>query len=209
MAYNFNGSNQHLSTASAPSNGYPMTLALWSITTTVVTGTGQRMFSVSASNGHRNQLARDSANIQCNSVGSSGAGTAFANSQISANTWFHQAGTFASATDRKLYFNGAEVATNTTNPGSQNTFDRVLIGAAGSPVGLYYDGTIAEAGVWNVALTADEIASLAKGMTCDKVRPQSLVFYAPLVRDLIDVKGGLTITNNNTATVAAHPRVYA
>jgi hypothetical protein len=49
----------------------------------------------------------------------------------------------------------------------------------------------------------------ADGMTCDKIRPQSLVFYAPLVRDLIDVKGGLTITNNNTATVANHPRVYA
>ena len=70
-------------------------------------------------------------------------------------------------------------------------------------------GRIAEVGIWNAALTAAEVASLADGMTCDKVRPQSLVFYAPLVRDLIDVKGGLTITNNNTATVAAHPRVYA
>lgn len=72
-----------------------------------------------------------------------------------------------------------------------------------------FDGDIAEVGVWNVALTAAEIASLADGMTCDKVRPQSLVFYAPLVRDLQDVRGGLTITNTNTATVANHPRVYA
>lgn len=71
------------------------------------------------------------------------------------------------------------------------------------------DGLIAEVGIWNAALTAAEIASLAKGMTCDKVRPQSLVFYAPLVRDLIDQKGGLPITNNNGATVANHPRVYA
>ncbi len=70
-------------------------------------------------------------------------------------------------------------------------------------------GQIAEVGIWNVALTDAEIASLADGMTCDKVRPQSLVFYAPLVRDLQDVRGGLTITNNNTATVANHPRVYA
>jgi hypothetical protein len=70
-------------------------------------------------------------------------------------------------------------------------------------------GQIAEVGIWNVALTAAEIASLADGMTCDKVRPQSLVFYAPLVRDLQDVRGGLTITNNNTATVANHPRIYA
>ena len=73
----------------------------------------------------------------------------------------------------------------------------------------YMNGQIAEVGIWNAALTAAEVASLAKGMTCDKVRPQNLVFYAPLVRNLVDVKGGLTITNNNTATVAAHPRVYA
>jgi hypothetical protein len=70
-------------------------------------------------------------------------------------------------------------------------------------------GQIAEVGIWNAALTAAEVASLAKGMTCDKVRPQNLVFYAPLVRDLNDQKGGLTITNNNGATVAAHTRVYA
>jgi len=71
------------------------------------------------------------------------------------------------------------------------------------------DGLIAEVGIWNVALSATELSSLAKGMTCDKIRPQSLVFYAPLVRDLIDQKGGLTIANNNGATDAAHPRVYA
>ena len=85
-----------------------------------------------------------------------------------------------------------------------------MVGArTNTSVGLYFEGLIAECGIWNVALTADEIASLADGMTCDKVRPQSLVFYAPLVRDLVDVRGGLTITNNNTATVADHPRVYA
>jgi hypothetical protein len=78
-----------------------------------------------------------------------------------------------------------------------------------SSIGLFAIGLIAEVGIWNAALTAAEIASLAKGMTCDKVRPQNLVFYAPLVRDLIDQKGGLTITNNNAATVANHPRVYA
>ena len=67
---------------------------------------------------------------------------------------------------------------------------------------------MAEVGIWNVALNAAEIASLARGMTCDKVRPRNLVFYAPLVRDLIDAKGGLAIANNNGATVANHPRIY-
>jgi len=73
---------------------------------------------------------------------------------------------------------------------------------------LSFNGTIAEVGIWNSALTQPEIASLAKGMTPDKIRPQSLVFYAALVRDLIDQKGGLTITNQNGATVANHPRIY-
>lgn len=87
----------------------------------------------------------------------------------------------------------------------------MFIGAqfAGGNIQGYTNGLIAEVGIWNAALTAAEIASLAKGMTCDKIRPQSLVFYAPLVRDLIDAKGGRTITNNNGATVANHPRVYA
>jgi len=209
MAYDFTAaSSQHLSTAAAPANGHPMTLAVWSITNTTAP-IANRLFAVSASNGDRHQLARNGNQIQCNSIGTSGAGTASANGKIVANTWFHLCGTFISSTSRKLFFNGAEEATNATNCGSQATFDRVLMGAAGSPLSLYYQGTLAECGVWNVELTQPEIASLAKGMTCDKVRPQSLVFYAPLVRDLVDAKGGLTITNNNTATVANHPRVYA
>jgi hypothetical protein len=86
----------------------------------------------------------------------------------------------------------------------------LFVGTRPAPtLGGFFTGDIAEVGIWNVALTAAEIAPLAKGMTCDKIRPQNLVFYAPLVRDLIDQKGGLTITNNNGATVATHPRVYA
>lgn len=88
--------------------------------------------------------------------------------------------------------------------------DRLGVGAlVRGNVLTFYNGQAAEVGIWNAALTDAEIASLAAGMTCDKVRPQSLVFYAPLVRDLSDHKGGLTITNNNGATVANHPRVYA
>jgi hypothetical protein len=72
----------------------------------------------------------------------------------------------------------------------------------------FFTGLVSNVGVWNVALTAEEVASLSKGMTCDKVRPQSLGFYAPLERDLIDVRGGRAITNQNGATVANHPRIY-
>ena len=125
-----------------------------------------------------------------------------------ANTWNHAAGVYTSATSRTAYLNGGGSTTNTTNIAISN-FAQIGIGARDALAwGGFYNGDIAEVGIWNAALTADEIASLARGMTCDKVRPQSLVFYAPLVRDLNDQKGGLTITNNNGATVANHPRIY-
>jgi hypothetical protein len=56
-------------------------------------------------------------------------------------------------------------------------------------------------------LNSAEITALARGFTADQIRPQSLSFYAPLVRDLQDVRGGLAITNNNGATAATHPRI--
>ena len=131
---------------------------------------------------------------------------------VSTATWSHGAAVFTSNTERSVFLNGGNNATNTTNNAPTNAnITRIGIGAQffNNTTASRTDGKLAEVGIWNAALTADEVASLADGMTCDKVRPQSLVFYAPLVRNLQDVKGGLTITNNNAATVAAHPRVYA
>ena len=127
-----------------------------------------------------------------------------------ANTWSHACGVATSSILRTVYLNGGSSGTNTVSS-IPSTPDRLTIGSRlniGIP-GVFLDGSVAEVGIWNAALTADEIASLAQGMTCDKIRPQNLVYYAPLVRELIDQKGGLTITNNNGATVANHPRIYA
>jgi hypothetical protein len=126
--------------------------------------------------------------------------------------WAHVAAVVTPSSRQEIFVNAASGAVKTSS-----VLASIHSGTAPLQIGQQFsndvdnsfDGLIAEVGIWNVALTAAEIASLAKGMTCDKVRPQSLVFYAPLVRDLIDAKGGLTITNNNTATVANHPRVYA
>ena len=89
------------------------------------------------------------------------------------------------------------------------TLNRVTLGALGrTGVEAYYTGNMAEACIWNAALTTAEIASLAKGMTPDQIRLQNLVFHAPLVRDLQDVKNGLAMTNNNAVPVSDHPRIY-
>lgn len=70
-------------------------------------------------------------------------------------------------------------------------------------------GNVSEIAIWtNTALNANEVSALSIGFSADQIRPQSLQFYAPLVNNLQDVRGGQAITNNNGATVATHPRVY-
>jgi hypothetical protein len=208
MAYAFNGTNQYLRTASCPVSAVPLTIAC----NTRGNATGALYPYIVVSDGANqsrvNVVANDNGTFGANQIDSGGGLTSIIGGTYSANTWIHLCGVFTSASSRSLYVNGSLIGTNDVGIGSSNSYTRITIG--GNHVQTFFtNGNIAEVGIWNAALTADEIASLAKGMTCDKVRPQSLVFYAPLVRELQDVRGGLTITNNNTATVANHPRVYA
>jgi hypothetical protein len=211
MAYSFNGSNQYLS-ASAPISGTtkPFTLASWFNSTT--TAANQYLVTLCPANGNawgisaHGAVAGDPVIALHTSVLEAKTTTGY-----SANTWTHACGVFSAAASRTAYVNAGSSNTTTGGESRVTAATNIIIGSIrfNGAFSQYLNGLIAEVGIWNAALTADEIKSLSAGMTCDKVRPQSLVFYAPLVRDLIDYKGGLTITNNNTATVANHPRVYA
>jgi hypothetical protein len=212
MAYQLtSSSSQYLSTASAPLSGTPLTIAAYIKPASV--STSQAYVAVQ----RVNQVDRHA--IQTNPTGQAiavsrqtgfaGFQAASSNNALSVGTWASVVGVFASNSSRQIFVDGTSLATNTDTSAPTN-LDSVLIGTRYNPsIGLYADADIAEVGIWNAALTAEEIASLADGMTCDKVRPQSLVFYAPLVRNLTEIRGGLAVTNNNGATVANHPRVYA
>jgi hypothetical protein len=206
MAYIFNVANQYLSTALAPVTAAPLTIALWNNNISV----GSTLISLCTINGtHRFQITNPSGGL-VNAITSDGTTTATASAGGRVNSVFNHIGAVFSANNNRIaYVNGTAGAANTTsvNPTTINTL--LICAVYNTTLQNYHAGLIAEVGIWNAALTAAEFASLAKGMTCDKIRPQSLVFYAPLVRNLIDQKGGLTITNNNNATVANHPRVYA
>jgi hypothetical protein len=218
MAYSFTAaSNQYLSvpdTASLDITG-AITLAAWvkssgsygtrGIVSKFETGTNNRSYAlfINATGNIVSGFAPNGSGVNARSdTGSTILGT----------NWRHVAVTFVPSSSVTLYVDGAaESATNNGSSMPSSLFSgsaNLWIGAVAT-TSLLWDGLIAEASVYNANLTAAEIASLAKGMTPDKIRPQSLVFYAPLVRDLIDQKGGLTITNNNGATVANHPKVYA
>jgi hypothetical protein len=211
MAYNFNGTNQFLSLPSAVVNDVPLTMACWFNAANITSEVPLICVNNSASTSRitligRGDIAGDPIRFQIN-----GQANADTTSGFTANTWMHACGVASSSILRTVYLNGGSSRTNTSSQ-ALTGLNQASIGTqrlSGFPNGTgFMPGLIAEVGIWNAALTAAEATSLAKGMTCDKIRPQSLVFYAPLVRDLIDQKGGLTITNNNGATVANHPRIY-
>lgn len=210
MAYSLVGaSTQRLSAPFVPSQPVPMTMACWFNTS----GPGTLISVGAASGSIRNQmtaLLNPSRVIRLSAQGATTIGLADTTATYTSAEWNHAAGVFLSSTSRTPYLNGTAGPTNTTSIGAQTGMNDLQLGTRYAPgFGLYLTGTIAEAGVWSVELSAAEIASLAKGLSPRLVRPQSLVFYAPLIRDLVDVRGGLAITNNNGATVANHPRVYA
>ena len=216
MAYSFTAANsQSLATASTPVSTTPCTLACWYRTTSTTNATA--LVVLQDANGQSriqigtNGIASPKRAIQAIALDSNGVIATVGQNETSysANTWYHGAAVFASTSDVYAYFNGSAGIRVGAGSVVVSGIDQILIGARfTTSLGSYHDGQIADVGVWNAALTAAEIASLAKGMTCDKVRPQNLVYYAPLVRDLIDQKGGLAIANNNGATVANHPRIY-
>jgi hypothetical protein len=209
MAYNFvAASNQYLVTSSTPVTGTPLTMACWAVkdtggATRTLLGLGN-----SANATIRFNLASSDAALVVAVATDPTLGGTSQTGTAATGTSFHAAGVFSSSVSRTAYANGVAGTPNSNNV-TPTGIDRIGIGArVRSGIDLYHDGLIAEVGIWDVALTAAEIASLAAGVTCDKVRPQSLRFYAPLIRDLQDVRDGLTITNTNSATVADHPRVY-
>ena len=65
--------------------------------------------------------------------------------------------------------------------------------------------------MWDVALTDDEVATLAKGVCPLFVRPGNLLAYWPLIGNNspeIDCVGRFEMTLTNSPGTSAHPRVY-
>lgn len=94
-----------------------------------------------------------------------------------------------------------EATTNTTIGTGQNSM------TVGGVSGYRWNGIIAEAAIYNRVITPAEALIHAAGYSCRNF-PRGLIFYAPLIREVHDIVGGLTGTITGT-TVSDHPRIYA
>ncbi len=124
---------------------------------------------------------------------------------------------YGSSTGHRLYIDGTEDANSPGDPSAlgsvENTATDLYVGAgtsgfATSSNGGTMDGDMAEVAFWSAVLTAAEFAALGAGVSAAKIRPNSLIFYAPLIREKGDLVGGIAPTVNSTPDVVAHPRVF-
>jgi len=210
MAYLLtSASSQYLSAASAPLTVEPITMALWFRPASLIDG--QCLLTLGSSAGvARYQISANAASNQVLVIKTADGGTQ-SNSTNTASfavgQWMHIAGVFSSTTNRIGYINGVAGTANTTSVGTA-TPDRIVIGARlTGGFSQYTNGDIAEVGVWNQALTADEIDGLAKGFRPRMVRPAALRFELRMIRDLQELSKRLAMTNTNGATVSNHPRI--
>lgn len=210
MAYNFiASSSQCLSTSSIPVTTPPFTISTWFRRGSIAGNPSVVGFFQNASNGTAQLLTlRSDTKLAAGSYNSATYDQSLSAATTTLNVWTHGAGVWASTSSRTVYVNGTAGTTNTTNISVAN-LNSIGIGATIRPtLSDQYNGDIADVGIWNISLTADEIISLSRGVSCLLIRPQNLIFFAPLIRSLQDVTRGLTITNRNSATVSNHPRIY-
>ena len=109
----------------------------------------------------------------------------------------------------EIFVEGVSAATGSDVFGAITNDDLLLIGAAvngSSSKTSFFDGDIADCAIWSVQLTDDEVVAYDKGVSPAQIRPDSLIFYAPLWGTTLenDISGNAKVgTLNNTPAVAA------
>ena len=215
MARDFiRGSSQYLiRTSFTPLSAYPYSISLWfqSDDTTV----NQALFSLNSGADTEQIILR----AQGASVGdplifrtTTGGVDADASTStgFSGGVWNHAFALGTNSTSRTVYLNNAGSATSTASSAFPTGLSQANVGSNPTP-SLYMDGRLAEIGIWNVALDADELAALAAAVSPMKIRPASLVAYWPLIGRYspeIELKGGADLTLTNSPGNGDHCRIF-
>lgn len=208
-------SSEYMFASSGLVSDEPLTMACWFNTDT--TSLGQVLMSAGNNGADGAWFLRASGDVANDPVAAhknSDAGvssSAVSSTGYTANTWHHAAAVFTSNTSRAAFIDGGSKGTNATSVGDPSP-DFLSIGAIRRDTASnFVSGMIAEAAVWSIALSDAEVALLASGCSPLFVRPESLIFYLPLISlggggTQADWIGGLTMTETNTPASATHPQ---
>lgn len=217
MAYTFNGSSQYLTHAlSTTITAYPFSLFVRAKSTNLTT---QQVGAALIQNagaysgwllGLAGNVALDPAFLNRFGVEQITVGA------YSSGVWYALIGTASAAASAAVYQDDSVTSTvvSAALPATPNP-NRLMVGARLTPAAsLYLTGAAASVALWNVALTAADQHSLAVGFSPRRVRPQNLLGYAPLIRNLdfmaVKVASATSapFTATGSPTVSEQPRSY-
>jgi hypothetical protein len=131
---------------------------------------------------------------------------------ISTGQWYHVAAVMQSG-EHRIYLNGASEAVATNALVSRdNTYTQISGRVYAGSNGEFWNGRMAEFGIWSTGLTAAEVAGLAKGRDVSTVRPASLAAYYPMggrynQSDVDRWESKLDMTATGSPTWTDHPRI--
>lgn len=189
----FNGTTQYLNLATLPVTKVPFAMAGWfRFDTAIGTGAENAIMSLTqatSTNEFTIEIGNDVSDVAIAEVNENNVNLGFAESTTSplVNVWNHIVGNFETATSRTVYLNGANNATQTTSSSPANV-SNINIGAtlSSSSAIKFFNGAIGELAIWKDIHKLIDITNLAKGMSPKLVRPNDLVFYAPLRADALN-----------------------
>jgi hypothetical protein len=131
---------------------------------------------------------------------------------ISTGQWYHVAAVMQGG-EHRIYLDGISQAVSTNATASPTLSFTQFSGLIyNGMAGDYFNGRMAEFGIWSTGLTADEMAGLAKGRDVSTVRTASLAAYYPMggrynQSDVDRWKSKLDLTATGSPTWTDHPRI--
>lgn len=201
MAYAFGGSANVISSTATVT--LPFTVSLW-CNPDSVGATSEVLIALGADT--RYQIQTDNTNpgrILARVI--NGGTNPFASSSnvIATGQWAHIIAQFQTTTSRFVSVNGTTSSSVTS--ASITPTNEMFIGArkASGVIGAGFVGKIAEVAVWNAGIGQTQFEVLSKGFCPTRILPEHLIFYAPLIRETIDVRGGAALTVSGP-TASAH-----
>lgn len=222
MSRSFSSTADYLRASISVLPGYPVSMSIWAYFAGTAgyqcmwlgdQGTDNGTLSIGSQSAASGQKVTALRQITDFDAGPPNFVSAASTASYAANTW-HQCGlAAASATSLAAVLDGTVGATNTTASTALDfsVMDTITIARFDRTSAFgQMDGQFAHAALWTANLTAAEWAMLGAGASPLRIRPQSLVFYAPFLgRDSpeIDIVGGRTLTVTGTTASAAEPRV--
>lgn len=208
----FNGSSYLSNLAFRPAS-FPVTISAW--IRPEVLGAGSYQHAVTLMDSTSNTISSilinypNSGNVS-NQVYNGGTNALPYNTGLVANTWHHVI-VISTSSSCTVYLNGVQgtIATYGTTTYS-NPLDRLHFGYI--PSTQYYYGSIAQVGVWNTVLSADDIKALSNAYSPDMVCRNNLIAYYPLGGNYSDYKkerwkDKYDLTLTGTIQEIDHPRV--